>query len=355
MAYNFSDYEPYFVANEWYPSTDSSEAGPYEHVSSERDLFSLDYPLDNPNAGEQPSQLHDDNGMSTSETQPQSISWDSYYDTATSLTRTESIENRANCDYGGATYLSTTQRRRENEDSQSRHSPPDNPDAKERLACPYYKHDPIRFKLTRSCAGPGFREIHRLKEHLKRRHGCPQHRCSRCLVDFPNAAGLREHQRAPRACEVTLDQKVDGKMTAAQQTALLSKKRMPAHSTDESKWNDIYCILFPDTDPANVPSPYVETGLESFLSLFGSEISSQAALEATIRDTSDPALEGSVKYELWKVISSSEDEYNKVQKSYEIACKFHQKLLIQEQPECPSQGTYDLGIVRGNVSESLAL
>lgn len=32
-----------------------------------------------------------------------------------------------------------------------------------RLACPYYKHDPRKFRRARTCAGPGFNGIHRLK------------------------------------------------------------------------------------------------------------------------------------------------------------------------------------------------
>lgn len=32
-----------------------------------------------------------------------------------------------------------------------------------RLACPYYKHNPRRYRHTRSCAGPGFETVHRVK------------------------------------------------------------------------------------------------------------------------------------------------------------------------------------------------
>ncbi|KAI0900678.1 hypothetical protein F4806DRAFT_164844 [Annulohypoxylon nitens] len=266
MEHSFTNEEAY---NEWHPTTNGSEPN----------LFPLGYPFEATTTGEEPSQLLDDTG--TLGIPLQNASWDQNYDTSP-LEQILSVGNNEGCDYAKTACrhnsLQTIQRSIESEDSQSQHSPHDNPQehaefstAKERLACPYYKHDPIRFKHSRSCAGPGFSGIPRLKEHLYRRHASPQHRCSRCLIEFTTEASLRQHQRAPQACEITSDQQVDGKMTTSQQTALRSKKRRPAPSTDESKWNDIYCPLFPDTNPLNIPSPYLdETGLEQLLWLHSS-------------------------------------------------------------------------------------
>lgn len=36
-------------------------------------------------------------------------------------------------------------------------------DARLKFACPYYKWDPDRFKSVRTCCGPGWHEIHRVK------------------------------------------------------------------------------------------------------------------------------------------------------------------------------------------------
>lgn len=39
----------------------------------------------------------------------------------------------------------------------------DGDDNRPRFACPYYKRDPVKYKHHRSCFGPGWLEIHRLK------------------------------------------------------------------------------------------------------------------------------------------------------------------------------------------------
>jgi hypothetical protein len=31
------------------------------------------------------------------------------------------------------------------------------------FACPYFKHDPDRYRLKRTCCGPGWLDFHRLK------------------------------------------------------------------------------------------------------------------------------------------------------------------------------------------------
>lgn len=38
-----------------------------------------------------------------------------------------------------------------------------NDDTRLRFACPYYKHDPQRFKDHRTCLGPGWPDVHRVK------------------------------------------------------------------------------------------------------------------------------------------------------------------------------------------------
>lgn len=32
-----------------------------------------------------------------------------------------------------------------------------------RFACPYYKHDPVKYRAHRTCPGPGFENVHRVK------------------------------------------------------------------------------------------------------------------------------------------------------------------------------------------------
>lgn len=39
----------------------------------------------------------------------------------------------------------------------------DGDDNRRKFACPFFKHDPIRYKSHRTCVGPGWHEIHRVK------------------------------------------------------------------------------------------------------------------------------------------------------------------------------------------------
>ncbi|POS80000.1 hypothetical protein DHEL01_v201606 [Diaporthe helianthi] len=54
-----------------------------------------------------------------------------------------------------------------------------------RLACPFFKRNPHRYKDQGKCVGPGWLTVHRLKEHLYRRHMLPIY-CYRCREIFPN-------------------------------------------------------------------------------------------------------------------------------------------------------------------------
>ncbi|KAI2464601.1 hypothetical protein F4781DRAFT_66662 [Annulohypoxylon bovei var. microspora] len=199
-----------------------------------------------------------------------------------------------------------------------------------RLACPYFKHNPKEFRQSRPCYGPGFGGIYRLKEHLYRKHGCPRHPCHRCHRDFKTEAGLSEHVRS-QPCVVKPERKFDGQMTAVQEEVLRSKKRRLKNATDDDKWNDIYGILFPDTCPANTPSPYFEDEVEPSVSLQNPARLSQGAYETILKATPSLALKGRVMSELCSVFYSPDDDHIKVNNIYKIVCKFPEKLLKQEQ------------------------
>lgn len=94
------------------------------------------------------------------------------------------------------------------------------------FACPFFKYDPARYnpqnsdsqlaRRFRTCSGPGWDSIHRLKEHLTRAHE----------TELEKASWQVRHQ-------------------------LKSKSR---GSSEEERWTAIYMMLFPQTkDP---PSPY---------------------------------------------------------------------------------------------------
>ncbi|KAJ8125719.1 hypothetical protein O1611_g7920 [Lasiodiplodia mahajangana] len=126
-----------------------------------------------------------------------------------------------------------------------------------RLACPYFKKDPIRFQTKQSCCGPGWETVHRLKEHLDRRHALPIS-CRRCYTAFNTEAEHDSHIRSFEQCEVQQQPcSIEG-FNAGQRAELKSRPRGLKHMSEPQKWRRVYLILFPETSENEVPSPYYE-------------------------------------------------------------------------------------------------
>jgi hypothetical protein len=141
----------------------------------------------------------------------------------------------------------------------------------ENFACPFLKHNPQRYRKAKSCPGPGWNTIPRLKyvalnpvccndpantftrEHLYRCHSLPL-RCSRCGDFFTSEDLLNGHQRAVPACEVHYFPVSEG-VSVLQKEKVRSRKRVKPDETEAEKWHRLYLILFPDADPNNLPSP----------------------------------------------------------------------------------------------------
>ncbi|CAI0654600.1 unnamed protein product, partial [Colletotrichum noveboracense] len=169
--------------------------------------------------------------------------------------------------YGGSTTTaqnstSSTKRPRqtESDDNGSGEAPEDDPGAKrskldtakkQRIACPFMKNSPERFSTWTTCVGPGFDEMNRMKEHLKRRH-FKEHTCERCGDLFASKKALQDHQRLPTPCILKNVSIGEGFMTSTQWDAITRKRR---RCSVEEKWKEIYLILFPDTPPDSIPSP----------------------------------------------------------------------------------------------------
>ncbi|KAF4465103.1 hypothetical protein FALBO_8060 [Fusarium albosuccineum] len=120
----------------------------------------------------------------------------------------------------------------------------EDPDAK-KFACPFYKHNPQEFKEFRTCMGPGWTSIHRIK----------------CYEDFGHKTLLHDHQRANPPCQTKEPPKMKG-INEKQEKALKSRKMYQKSLTEEGKWTEIYKILFPDD--ALIPSPYYEPELPDY-------------------------------------------------------------------------------------------
>ncbi|KAI1657766.1 heterokaryon incompatibility protein-domain-containing protein [Daldinia decipiens] len=120
-------------------------------------------------------------------------------------------------------------------------------DIKKLLACPFHQRDPHRISINRSCNGPGWASIARLKEHLYRVHFV--HRCRRCKSRFDTAAGLDSHYEDLTPCAVSSAPPDPMEGFNEHQRENLKCRRV-------QDWKKIYQILFPDDDERSIPSQY---------------------------------------------------------------------------------------------------
>jgi hypothetical protein len=119
-----------------------------------------------------------------------------------------------------------------------------------RFACPFYKHDPDRYRSRRTCPGPGWPTVHRMKEHLYRSHSQPIF-CPICYETFKSDKEQSNHVRLQQ-CQRSLPQQIEG---IDRETVWTLRKRTTALRLEEDKWRDVYQVLFPDVPEADTPSP----------------------------------------------------------------------------------------------------
>ncbi|CZR45115.1 uncharacterized protein FPRO_15710 [Fusarium proliferatum ET1] len=127
-----------------------------------------------------------------------------------------------------------------------------------RFACPYNKRCPNRF--GGACSNFGFPDMHRLKEHLFRRHflGCDNKtRCGRCKSILPESE-IQDHLILTVACEplrVAMNYE-DGFDT--NQSDTLKSLKPKQFETPVHHWEKTFNTVFPDW-VTDLPSPYHET------------------------------------------------------------------------------------------------
>lgn len=119
-----------------------------------------------------------------------------------------------------------------------------------RFACPFFKHEPNRYRNRRTCPGPGWPTVHRMKEHLYRAHAQSIY-CPRCYTMFDTDLDLSNHLRSAQ-CQVSAPQPIEG---IDRETLKALRKRSPALRLEEDKWRDGYHLLFPDVAMEDIPSP----------------------------------------------------------------------------------------------------
>ncbi|CRK19854.1 hypothetical protein BN1708_000504 [Verticillium longisporum] len=153
---------------------------------------------------------------------------------------------------------------REDDDSDSRGKKPkpDN-DTKDGncapLACPYYKFDRWPCEL-RSCKGPGWPTVVRVKEHVYRCHSVPKYICIRCQRDLKTAAMLQDHAQEAQSCE---QQTPRFTYQVGQVLESNLRNRQGLNKLDRlEKWRKVYKMIF-DVEDSHIPDPRMGFGDKS--------------------------------------------------------------------------------------------
>ncbi|KAH8895306.1 hypothetical protein GQ53DRAFT_744011 [Thozetella sp. PMI_491] len=198
-----------------------------------------------------------------------------YVDTGSGHKSTRQDKHEDSCrrisSSSSAAYLSHQsgwKRRKENEDDETGEGSGDGSNAhvkkdkiteipSRQFACPYYKYNPSKYGAWRGCAGPGWATVHRVKEHLYRRHRQSRYRCERCSQSFENELELGYHVRAPEPCCLRPPEPTEG-FDARQEMILKSRKRFSVKQSEAEKWQQVFKILFPDVTDDDLPSPFYD-------------------------------------------------------------------------------------------------
>ncbi|KAF5008479.1 hypothetical protein FDECE_5238 [Fusarium decemcellulare] len=127
---------------------------------------------------------------------------------------------------------------------------------KQKIACPFRKRFPEQYSTEKTCMGPGFSGIHRMKEHLRRRH-FKERVCWRCQEQFDTNQLLQQHMQADRPCKRKRIEALTGLITQFQMDDISKIRSSPITSITQT-WREIYLILFPEVDEAAIPAPYLD-------------------------------------------------------------------------------------------------
>ncbi|KAG8357684.1 hypothetical protein FVEN_g4429 [Fusarium venenatum] len=150
-----------------------------------------------------------------------------------------------------------------------------------RFACPFFKHNPTKFIGERSCCGPGWINVQRVKEHIFRKHGAPEFQCARCFTDFENDSDLDEHRRNTVACEVRDRPSAPPRVDKGMMQLLKQRKKSTTPVTEMDKWYTVYKIIFPHE--TQVPSPYYELEEKGLTS--PSETTAEEMFQKNLKET----------------------------------------------------------------------
>ncbi|KAK4185811.1 hypothetical protein QBC35DRAFT_296604 [Podospora australis] len=123
-------------------------------------------------------------------------------------------------------------------------------------ACPFYKHNPTKYKHVKTCCGPGWPSVHRVKEHVYRSHSSKNY-CQRCMEHFESGEELQEHCQSEKPCKLIKNKTADFCSDAKEKSL---RARIKSGLSEEEKWQDMYKMLFPGE---KVPSPHYDSSDET--------------------------------------------------------------------------------------------
>ncbi|KAF2493129.1 hypothetical protein BU16DRAFT_563306 [Lophium mytilinum] len=213
------------------------------------------------------------------------------------------------------------------------HKDDDDLESDRRLACPYFKHNPSKYRDITPCRGPGWTELSRLKEHIYRCHSLPP-RCTRCCQIFKSESDVTAHSRLPEGCEVRDGEPPEG-IDGCQIQKLRSKKRGQFSNTREDRWSYVYSVLFPNMA---IPSPYYDYEEDFGQKPTDSLVSARLArYDAFLKRHLPNIVRQELQTEMEKELSVIDENLtnklpNIVESCLERLCRMFQGVALAEQP-----------------------
>ncbi|KAI0974137.1 hypothetical protein F4678DRAFT_424730 [Xylaria arbuscula] len=187
-----------------------------------------------------------------------------------------------------------------------------------RFACPYFKFNPTKYQGRPICPGPGWLDVHRVKEHLYRKHRQAKFRCMRCWECFESEQNFVDHQRAPIPCELKESEPIEG-FDADQERQLRSRKKKSHVVSEVDKWRAVFQILFPHILVEEIPSPFYD---------YDQVASSTARSHETLTECEEFVLR-EIPLRLRKILTLEFDrDFGIIEQSLKVRAIEHTKTLI---------------------------
>ncbi|KXH29771.1 hypothetical protein CSIM01_05537 [Colletotrichum simmondsii] len=128
------------------------------------------------------------------------------------------------------------------------------------FACPFFKWNPLAYARKKECSCPGWESVHRLKEHLYRRHERPPFQCSRCCNWFDKQNALDSHLRVgsiDQLCEIINESDLSREFKFGPDAKSRLKMKSSLKQTEAERWKAVCRILF-DVREDEIPTPYYD-------------------------------------------------------------------------------------------------